>query len=166
MKCQVFNGNGEGIMVSLNKRLSFKFHFRIVLALFLLFVGIPSFQRGHFLDTTLMAHELKIPKTSVDSIFEKKWFSTEEKMKQYVNLIYADKIPQKKEVAIWSRDNRKIVTHKDEETYVIIFLSISFICILLSLLGKEITTLKVGMIEIQKSDQQSLMDEIEVKMSR
>lgn len=140
--------------------------FTFLVALFMIFVGKPSMRSGYRLDTAIIAHQMGINKAVLDSVFKDKPFNSKEEMQDYVKAMYGDSVLNQRHVTIMPMNVGKFETTKVDDTYIIFFLSMGLVFVLLGLLQNEIKTLKVGVIEIQKSEHITLVDQVELKMSR
>jgi tetratricopeptide (TPR) repeat protein len=138
-----------------------------IIALFMIFVGKPVIRTGYLLDSDLLSVEIKVPKSTIDSTFSMKRFSSKALLENYVKRFYSSKFIPGNTIEVIPK-NSYFNTSFDpvESGYVILVLSISIVFLLLGFLSSEIKMLKVGVIEIEKSDHSSLMDQVELKMVR
>ena len=141
--------------------------FAALLAIFMIFVGKPVIEKGYLLDTNLLASQVPIPKANIDSIFRNKRFSSINDMQEYVKTIYAGIIPTNTKLTIRpSNSLYEIKSTEIREEIIILLLSFGVVFVLLGYLTNDLKTLKVGIIQIEKSEHATLIDQIELKMAR
>lgn len=136
-----------------------------LLAIFMIFVGKPVIKRGYLLDTDLLAAQLAVPKAELDSVFSNRRFVSTAQMVEYVNILYGKKLDR--HTVILPKNGYYTFQGADVKEEIIIFLlSVGVVFVLLGYLTSEIKVLKVGVIHIEKSEQASLIDQVELKMAR
>lgn len=138
-----------------------------LLALFMIFIGKPVIEKGYKLDTVLMSSQLGIPKPQIDAVFQQKRFNSIDEMHNYVKIIYADKLKDRKDLVIKpANDFIQFRSVEVGDGILIFILSVSVVFVLLGYLSDEVKIVKVGVIHIEKSEQLTLIDQVEIKMTR